>query len=412
MDRKLGYLFIKKVRPLVLPLVVITLMALVIRLFFLKPPVKTRAESEGVGINFTLIEAPLDKSKNWRWRVDMTATRHVGEVIPIQYGVYWCKNSSGIAGEGLGNPCAPDLTPDDFLETIFFQSEQILVQNTTSERQHQGVDCGRIQIDIGGLGGILGGDAYDTGISCSGNNQPIPTAAPQPSGEPQPPGQPTIPSPQTGQADITSLLKCVLFADCSSISESPSQTPVTPEQPGQIAPQLPAATLDYTLPLRDTSIRPVSDAQEIVRSSFKNAKFEYWDLIVKTSIAKGWNPAFVLTLWIEETGASARTRIEAKGAGDCTNCSNGHLGCAVDDIQNINQSLDCLFNNFSRFSNDQFIEFMQSYSGEEKPKIFSRNPPFPNGIKSWYSKLVPSGQGGLKPLSSFFLPNLLHFLGL
>jgi len=145
-------------------------------LFQIKTPnLFTRASQDGVGINFTSLETPKSNNSVWRWRSDTTASKHIGETITIQYGVYWCKTSSGQVGEGKGSPCAPDLTPTDMVETIIFQERQFVVQNTTFQSTHRSVDCGRIQIDIGGLGGILGGDTYDTGVSCGGSPNPQPT---------------------------------------------------------------------------------------------------------------------------------------------------------------------------------------------------------------------------------------------
>jgi len=150
--------------------------------------------------------------------------------------------------------------------------------------------------------------------------------------------------------------------------------------------------LNYYIPFRDSSITPI-DGKEIISSSWPGGKIEYYDRIVERSVASGWNPAFVLTLWVEETGASTATFARNGGTeqSQSGNYSKGHLGCAPSEDQTIDESLDCLFNNFSRFSNDEFATFMSTYSGGGAGAPFSNNPNFPQNIKYWYDKLVPSG---------------------
>jgi len=317
----------------------------------------------------------------------MTASKHVGETITIQYGVYWCKTSSGSRGEGQGGPCAPDLTPADFSETLIFEEKQLLVRNTTFESPHRGVSCGRIQIDIGGLGGILGGDTYDTGVSCGEQPPPPPPGGSTPT--PIPPGEePTIPSTVTEDQQALLDIAMSLFTDLleGNFTNQPDDG-----SGGGPAPTLGTGTrLDYTIPFRDTSVRPADNAKERVAQTWPNAKMAYWEHIIKASVDNGWNPAFVLTLWIEETGGSTTVLASNGGAGVCRGaCSLGHLGCAPRQNQTIDQSLSCLFNNFSQFTNEQFAQFMQRYSGEVELGVFINNPNFVKNVKIWYSNLAP-----------------------
>lgn len=158
--------------------------------------------------------------------------------------------------------------------------------------------------------------------------------------------------------------------------------------------------LDYTLPLRDSSIQPL-DIKNQVKAAFPGAKLEYWDdPMIKRSKEAGWNPALVLALWIEESGASHTTLIKNGGSEIPVNgqLTKGHLGCAPLEDQTINESLDCLFKNFKDYTNDQFGQFMARYSGGPADAPFSNNPNFTTNFKKWYSLLVPSGAGALQPV--------------
>ena len=174
---------------------------------------------------------------------------------------------------------------------------------------------------------------------------------------------------------------------------TPGQQPITGAPPG----------LDYTLPLRDPSIRPL-DIRDQIRAAFPKAKLEYWDLIIQRSIGATWNPALVLALWIEETGASERTKIE-NGGGGVPNSrgefSRGHLGCAPLEDQTIDESLNCLFKfgTANNFTNSQFPQFMAKYSSGPPENPFANNPDFPKNLKYWYVRLVPSGPGAIVPIT-------------
>lgn len=216
-----------KIKPLVIPMVFIFLIAIVFRFITQKPAVTVKAETDGVGINFNNNEAPLDTNSTWRWTAAITANKHVGETIPIQYGVFWCKTSGGLIGEGKGTPCGADITPDDYLDTLIFENQQLLIQNTSREYTHRGVSCGRIQIDIGGLGGILGGDTFDSGISCVDENIPTPTGQ-----QDNPPTIPREPSNSDGdnqQITAERIFRCIFFADC--INNTTSNELPLPEEP-------------------------------------------------------------------------------------------------------------------------------------------------------------------------------------
>lgn len=152
-------------------------------------------------------------------------------------------------------------------------------------------------------------------------------------------------------------------------------------------------TLDYKIPFRDTtvSVSPtnVDIATNIIKISWPDAKLANWNTIVSQSIAANWNPAFVLALWIEESGA--------QGAANYSDA----LGCAPHQpTDDINISLKCLFDNFSQYQDSQFQQFMETYSGGPAGNPFGNNPNFPSNIKSWYATLIPAGShGAIEPVA-------------
>lgn len=388
-----------KIAPLVMPMVAILAVALVIRFVIEKPKNAVKAESDGVKINFTNKEAAPDANRDWKWTATLRATRHSGETITAQYGVYWCKTSSGSIGEGNRQPCAADLSPNDYLDTLIFENRQLLIQNTSFEITHRGVNCGRIQIDIGGFGGILGGDTYDTGISCIDRNIPVPA---KPAGAPTPTSAPGGGTPDTtadGPVTLERIARCLTFGDCSADTADQAGSD-QPNNPGQSNPQPTTSekpTLDYSIPFRDSTVQTTAIAQSTIVKNWPHAKMNYWDVIVSKSIANGWNPALVLALWIEETGGSTATLEKNGGAGVCNpNCSSGHLGCHPGTDQTLDQSLACVFNNFN-IPGDQFDTFMRNYCGPRIDPICDNNPNFVRNLKYWYSVLVPSGHGSLVP---------------
>lgn len=153
--------------------------------------------------------------------------------------------------------------------------------------------------------------------------------------------------------------------------------------------------LDYSIPFKDSSVKPSDpeDAKKLILEEFPKAKIEYWDMIVDESVKNNWNPAFVLTLWAEETGASHHTKTQNGGGNDgsISPISLGHLGCAPLENQTIEESLGCLFKNFSSYGDSEFEKFMRRYSGEQPTGPFVINPDFPSRIKKYYLMLVPSG---------------------
>lgn len=149
-----------------------------------------------------------------------------------------------------------------------------------------------------------------------------------------------------------------------------------------------APTLDYTLPLRDTSVA-FKDLRPYIQNNWPDAKIDNWQIIIDQAIAHGWNPAVLLTLWIEESGAQGIPYSDPLG------CDVSH---PTEDIQ---VSLNCFFNSYdNKFTNDQFAQFMLTYSAPNDPTPFFSNPNFPNTFRDIYRQLVPSGPGSTQPITT------------
>lgn len=199
---------------------------------------------------------------------------------------------------------------------------------------------------------------------------------------------------------IILLVLIIFFFHPSNIALTGSNKNLSNRQGGENLTYYKNSWLDYAIPFRNPSVNVSNpDAKELVKNEFPSAQFQYWDNIISESVKNNWNPAFALTLWIEETGASQHTKI-SMGGGGFSPISNGHLGCAPWEDQTINESLACLFKNFSNYDNSQFESFMRVYSGENPMGPFVNNPNFPARIKKYYSILVPSGYGAVTQVNN------------
>lgn len=140
-------------------------------------------------------------------------------------------------------------------------------------------------------------------------------------------------------------------------------------------------TLNYTVPFRNTNITVSQKAkQEViqaVKANWPNSQIEtQWDYVYNQAINNGWNPAFVIALWIEESGASGVNAYD--------------LGCLGAPMNDLPAQLNCLFNR--PYADQGFEEFMCQYSeGQSAPCVFQINPNFPKALKYWYDKLTQVG---------------------
>jgi len=151
-------------------------------------------------------------------------------------------------------------------------------------------------------------------------------------------------------------------------------SPITPFSP--TTPTSPVA-LDYTFDYRNPKVT-ISEAAKasairIALASWPNSKIEsHWDFVYNQAVSHGWNPAFVIALWIEESGASGVYTFD--------------LGCLGADRDNLSGQLDCLF--ARPYANTSFEEFMCMYSEGHYPCLFEINPNFPGNLKHWYDRLT------------------------
>lgn len=224
---------------------------------------------------------------------------------------------------------------------------------------------------------------------------------------------------QTNQADqslnlLLEFLK-IFFSSLNLSSGEGSFSYSYPTTPSQSTSAYSPSTnkLDYFIPFRDSTIKPKSNAKQLILNSWPNCQIQYFDLIISESVAHQWNPAFVLALWVEETGASTRTKKENGGSGISAfpngPLARGHLGCAPSKDQTIEESLQCLFKNFSNFTNEQFAQFMARYSGGPPEDPFANNPNFPKNIRYWYSILASANLVLLTPTPSSLKTSYQYF---
>lgn len=199
---------------------------------------------------------------------------------------------------------------------------------------------------------------------------------------------------------IIGFMALVGMLALSGASSQPGGTTTGSIPPGTISSYF---GLDYTLPLKNPAVQLI-DIRDKIKADFPGSKIEYWDTIVQRSKNEGWNPAMVLALWIEETGASQATLIKNGGSEILTNgaLSKGHLGCATAEDQTIDESLNCFFNFVAanNFADNQFPQLMAKYSGGPPNDPFSNNPNFLAAYKNWYSQLVPAGTGAIQTITS------------
>lgn len=145
--------------------------------------------------------------------------------------------------------------------------------------------------------------------------------------------------------------------------------------------------LGFSINIADTSINisTTTRARVIaaVKSSWSASKIDsphpqnssklLFDYVVEKAVQSGWNPALVLAIWIEESGASGVPAYD--------------FGCEAGNPNDFNQQLNCFLNLPYRTSG--FEEFMCKFAeGSNHPCVFERAPNFPKNLKYWYDELV------------------------
>ena len=153
--------------------------------------------------------------------------------------------------------------------------------------------------------------------------------------------------------------------------EQDALTPFTPPKAfQQIQTALPFRNPSDEITNKDRVIKAVS-------SLWPNSKIaQEFDNIRNQAVANGWSPAFVIALWIEESGASGVPGAYA-------------LGYTKGDPEDLQSQLNGLFN--LPYANESFEEFMCRYSeGKPAPCEFKINPNFPRNLEYWYRQLKGS----------------------
>jgi len=144
-----------------------------------------------------------------------------------------------------------------------------------------------------------------------------------------------------------------------------------------------ANPLTYTIDYRNPSIFiPEEKEQAVIEQvlrNWPNSKIKsHWDYVYNRAMGNGWNPAFVIALWIEESGASGVSAYD--------------VGCLGGNRNDIASQLDCLFR--IPYAHETFRTFMCRYSGEKESCFtdsnysFSENPYFPTNLGIWYYRLT------------------------
>lgn len=113
---------------------------------------------------------------------------------------------------------------------------------------------------------------------------------------------------------------------------------------------------------------------EYVMNRWPNSKIaDQWDYVYNKALSIGYNPAFIIALWIEESGASHYTN-----AWD--------FGCTGASKYDIDSGLSCLAG--LTYKNATWEEFSCRYSEGHYPCEYNINEGFPRAIDSWYQRVV------------------------
>ncbi len=151
------------------------------------------------------------------------------------------------------------------------------------------------------------------------------------------------------------------------------------------------------IPFRDTTIepKPKEELYNLIKGRFENTQLlKYYDLVVSRAKEAGYNPAFVLTIWIEETGASDTDYPGAHdlGCGSSTGIEP-QLDCFMGLYKNWSTGgvyypdvRDCLTNGTSPNFEDFMLLFAEGCQGAIKnDRQFCYHNTFPGKIEYFYN---------------------------
>jgi hypothetical protein len=152
--------------------------------------------------------------------------------------------------------------------------------------------------------------------------------------------------------------------------------------------------LDFYIPFRDTAVRVVNpaDVQARVNNRWPNNMMSAncptgpcWDYVISQSISQGVNPAFVIAIWIEESGASHYP---------------GHFSCPAGGVglsrtvNDLVRSLNCFLDLANDYSTNQFAQTLAQFCGPNQPIVCGENDNFLAALQDWYNIVVPPGNYG------------------
>ncbi len=163
------------------------------------------------------------------------------------------------------------------------------------------------------------------------------------------------------------------------------------------APPIPVPGLYYNIAHKDKDVPIAADRKDLAifwaKVAWPDTKIEqYWDSIVEQAKQAGVNPALVLAVWIQESGASSPTFFDGKIPKDSTlECFPG--GGKTFPVET---SASCIQEKIKQAPD--FGIFVQTYCGLNQPSLCQNNLTFPSDLKRWYETLVPSGHGATQPL--------------
>lgn len=187
---------------------------------------------------------------------------------------------------------------------------------------------------------------------------------------------------------------------------NPQDPPIQANSLGQIAiSDVPSVItpssnpLTYAIPYRDSNCNisqtTINNASSIMERYYPSYAAQgtqnlnsMWQEIQQEAVASGWNPSFVLALWIEESAAGGAPGAYGMGCIYHT-YSNGAAKTQPGGSQNATrEQYQCLF---ERDFND-FNRFMCTYSGEIRDSQghctnFQNNPNFIHNLQFWYNQL-------------------------
>lgn len=155
----------------------------------------------------------------------------------------------------------------------------------------------------------------------------------------------------------------------------PSGTPTpTPSVTPSVTPPPPAY-----IPQTDTSVAVATDRKtdiiNFVKAHWPASPIEsQWNYVYNTGRNYGYNPAFIIALWIEESGASG--------------VSAWDFGCTGAPKNNIPAGLSCM--NGLSYKTRPWEEFACKFSEGHYPCSFTINPNFPRNISKYYQCVTES----------------------